>query len=111
LDAEEELVVSQLVLEEVFRNINQKIPGALTAVRNLFANAPITVVENPPQKQINKNLQLADKKDLPILLSAVNYQCDFFVTGNSQDFYISEISSQLKIKIISPRRAVSLAAD
>lgn len=98
-----EIVISELVLEEVIKNISQKIPLVLPLVYRFFQECPITVVKNPSKKRAQKFTGLAQKKDLPILVSALNYQCQFFVTGNKKDFKISSISKQFSLLILNPR--------
>jgi len=98
-----EVVISELVLEEIIRNIEKKVPRALSLVYRFFQEYPITVVKNPKIGQLQKFSELAQKKDLPILVSALNYKCDFFVTGNKKDFKISKIKKQHHLLILNPR--------
>jgi putative PIN family toxin of toxin-antitoxin system len=107
LNNEHEIVVSEIVVQEIFRNIKKKKPQALPPLNRLLGTAPITIVENPKQKKINNNLSLAHKKDLPIIISAVNYQCDYFITGKIKDFNKKPIKEISRIKILSPRQALS----
>ncbi len=109
LEHNKEIVVSKLVIEETFRNIYKKVPQALPALNNFFCSAPITILENPEKKQLNSNLKLADKKDLPIILSAINYNCDYLVTRNVKDFNLKNIKN--KIKILTPQQALSLSFE
>lgn len=103
LHGEFEIVVSELVLEEMIRNIGKKLPTALSSVSQFFQECPVTVIKNPRVKQLRKFTGLAQRKDLPILISALNYQCNFFVTGNKKDFRISKIKTQHHLLVLNPR--------
>lgn len=98
-----EVVISELVLEEIIRNIEKKVSRALSLVYRFFQEYPITVVRNPKIGQLQKFRGLAQKKDLPILVSALNYKCNFFITGNKKDFKISRIKKRHHLLILNPR--------
>jgi len=98
-----EIVVSELVLEEVIKNIGKKLPAALSLVYQFFRECPVTVIKNPKIRQIQRFAGLAQRKDLPILVSVLNYKCNFFVTGNKKDFKISSIKKQHNLLVLSPR--------
>lgn len=90
-----EIVVSELVLEEVITT--------LSLVYQFFRECPVTVIKNPQIRQIQRFAGLAQRKDLPILVSVLNYKCNFFVTGNKKDFKISSIKKQHNLLVLSPR--------
>lgn len=98
-----EIVVSESVLEEIVRNIGEKLPVVLPLVYRFFQEYPITVIKNPKIEQLPEFTGLAQRKDLPILVSALNYRCDFFVTGNKKDFKISRIKKRHHLLILNPR--------
>lgn len=97
------VVISELVLEEIIRNIEKKVPEALFLVYRFFQEYPIIVVRNPKIGQLKKFSELAQKKDLPILISALNYKCGFFITGNKKDFKIAKIKKQHHLSVLNPR--------
>ena len=104
-----EVVISQLVLEEVAINIKKKLPSILPLVHNFFQQYPTVVIKNLSLKALKKHASLADKKDLPILTSALNYKCGYFVTGNIKDFEIGKIKKKCGLKILNPRKMLTLA--
>lgn len=96
------IVISELVLEEILRNIEVKNPSAsLFASEYLKIVNPI-VVKNPNVEVLDKYLGLAHTDDLPILVSAVKYRCGYFITGNIKDFQVESIRKKTKLKIMSP---------
>lgn len=100
-----EVVISQLVLEEIVINVKNKLPSVLPLVYSFFQEYPVTIVRNPAANEFNKYFGLADKKDLPILISALKYGCNYFITGNIRDFKVEEIRKKHSLKIITPGKA------
>jgi len=102
----QKVFISELVLEEVMRNIQIKIPNTLSFFINYLKENKIIVLKNPSATKLLQYSGLAEKHDLPILLSAIEYKCDYFITGNLQDFNLQKIKNKSKIVLISPRRYV-----
>lgn len=97
-----EIVISELVLEEIIHTVREKIPGALPFVIEYINTAKPTVVKNP-QKELHAQYQsFADKKDVPILIAALEYECTYFITGNIKDFNGEQIVKEHGIKILPP---------
>jgi predicted nucleic acid-binding protein len=97
-----EIVICELVLEEILKNIKQKIPDALPLVIEYLKIIKPTVVKNPKKEVALKYKNLASLKDIPILISAFEYRCQYFITGNIKDFKVKLIEKELNLKIIKP---------
>lgn len=95
--------ISELGLEEVIKNIQLKIPSALLFFIDYLKENKITVLKNPSITKLLHYKGLAEKHDLPILVSAIEYKCDYFITGNLSDFDLKKIKYKSKIIIMSPR--------
>ncbi len=78
-------VVSQQVLTEVERNLTVKIPSALPKFHYLVSRC-ITIVPSPSASIINTYNGLADSKDLPILVAAIQAKAPWLVTFNIRHF-------------------------
>jgi conserved hypothetical protein TIGR00305 len=96
------IVICELVLEEILKNIKQKIPDALPLVIEYLKIIKPTVVKNPKKEVALKYKNLASLKDIPILISAFEYRCQYFITGNIKDFKVKLIEKKLNLKIIKP---------
>lgn len=99
-----EVLISQLVLEEIIVNIKDKLPSILSLVYNFFQEYPVTIVKNSSMDELKNHFDLADKKDLPILTSALNYKCNYFITGNIKDFEVGKIKKKYGLKVLTPRK-------
>ena len=102
-----EVVISQLVLEEIIRNIKKKLPRKLENVRSFLITYPLVIVKNPSKKDLTKVEGLAHKKDRPILAAALNYKCRFLITGNLKDFKEKSIKEKFNLEVISLGKASS----
>lgn len=103
-----EIVISELVLEEVIRNIKEKIPKALSLVIEYLNNIRPTVVKIPNKSVISQYKTLAEEKDLPILVSAVEFKCLYFITGNMKDFKVDLIRKKTGLKVLTPSNFLNL---
>ena|SRR3990167_739639 len=97
-----EMVICELVLEEIVRNIKEKIPQALALVIEYFNSVKPTVAKNPLKYEIPAYKGLASIHDLPILISAIDYKCAYFITGNTKDFRSSRIKERFGLQIMAP---------
>ncbi|MEK7091248.1 MAG: putative toxin-antitoxin system toxin component, PIN family [Patescibacteria group bacterium] len=102
-----EVVVSRLVVRELTQNLGSKYPKGLKLVADFFSKFPPEMEDDC--FEIDRKLKnLADLKDLPILLSAYSAKVEYFVTGNIKDFAVKNIFDKLKIKVITPKDFVKL---
>ncbi len=98
------MFISELVLEEVIKNIQLKIPDALSYFVDYLKENKIIVLKNPSSKLLIRYKKLAKFEDLPIIISVVESKCDYFITGNIKDFNIVLINKIFEIKILTPAK-------
>jgi len=78
-------VTSRQVIDEVERNLLEKIPTAMPAFQ-MIINRCLTVVDNPNLTEVNAYHGCADVKDLPILVCARRENCALLTTYNIKHF-------------------------
>ncbi|HQF70203.1 MAG TPA: PIN domain-containing protein [Promineifilum sp.] len=78
-------LTSEQAIVEVERNLAIKLPAKLPAFRLLVARC-LTVVPTPNAVQITPYSGLADRKDLPILVAAIQHDCPLLVTFNVRHY-------------------------
>lgn len=100
-------VINQDVLTEIIRNVQAKAPNKIASLETFLRLTPPLIAKS--SLQIPKKYRaLADKKDLPILLSAHQIGVRIFVTGNTKDFDSKKIEKVLGIKILNPSETIKL---
>ncbi|MEK7079192.1 MAG: PIN domain-containing protein [Patescibacteria group bacterium] len=97
-----ELVLSQLVLEELMRNSKKKMPNLLPFIIDYLDTTKPTVLKNPQREEARLYIGLARLDDLSILVSAIQYHCRYFITGNIKDFQVESIKKKTKLNIMTP---------
>ncbi len=80
-----EALASEQVVTEAERNLEAKLPQALPAFRHLISRC-LTIVPDPDPGDLTPYSGLADPKDLPILVAALQEKCNWLVTFNIRDF-------------------------
>lgn len=78
-------ITSQQVITECERNLSIKIPKALPTYQ-IIVNRCLKIVPDPTITELSPFTGLADPKDLPILVAAVQSQCPWFVTFNLKHY-------------------------
>jgi hypothetical protein len=80
-----EALTCQQVITEAERNLSTKLPPALSAFR-LLVDRCLRVVPDPTPEQLAPHADIANSKDLPILVSTILETCPFLVTFNVRDY-------------------------
>ena len=80
-----EALTSEQVIAEAERNLAEKLPLALPIFR-LIASRCLRVVPDPSLPDLQPYRDLADPKDLPILVAALRESCPWLVTFNVAHF-------------------------
>ncbi|MGD1153844.1 MAG: PIN domain-containing protein [Syntrophales bacterium] len=89
-------------LIEIERNIAKKLPEIMEIYREYFPKIHLKVTPLPKEKDLKRYRGMIDKKDLPVLVSAMNFGADFLVTGDKKDFAKIAGDNRLPLKIVSP---------
>lgn len=98
-------VISKNVLDELVKNISQKIPWRRNELLKFFEACPPEIVKSP--SKIDKDVEkCVDFKDRHIFQACVDANCDIFVTGNLKDFNVNSIYKKYKIRVLSPKQVV-----
>ena len=89
--------VSRQVLDEVERNIRQKIPQALPTLGILLAHISWEIQEDPSPEQFLRWESIIEAKDAPILEAALQIDSDYFLTLNTKDFTpnVAQVSGRM----------------
>lgn len=98
------LLMSEIVIREASKNIHKKFPNFADSLNNFLSNCPFEIIKHLGDSKL-KSISMRDKKDIPILLSAIESRADFFVTGDKDFLEDKKINQQYKNQfiIIAPK--------
>ena len=80
-----EALCPEQVIIEGERNLAVKLPAALSLFHTLVSRC-LQVVPDPLPEALGAHCGLADPKDLPILVTGIEYGCQWLVTFNVNDY-------------------------
>ncbi|MDO8578568.1 MAG: putative toxin-antitoxin system toxin component, PIN family [Dehalococcoidales bacterium] len=96
------VVVSQQVLEEVIRTINEKLPYSLPTLRRLLINTPPEVAADPQLPEIKFWTKILHLGDAAILAAAIAAHPNYFITGDRHFTENSDIIKKTGLTIVTP---------
>lgn len=98
-------VISVRVLDELVKNVRNKLPQQLHKLQALLVSTPPEIALNPMNIP-EKLLPFVSPEDLPIFASAAQADVDYFITGNIRDFKRNKQKKIGKIAVLTPKEAV-----
>lgn len=104
---EVKVVISDLVLEEVERNLSKKTPKALPAFQ-LFKEVLNPEIVSPKKSLVQKVAKIVDIKDAPIVAGAVQAKADYLVSFDRKHIlqHKEDIEANFKIKVSTPDEVI-----
>lgn len=97
------LIVSEVAVTEVRRNLAAKLPDAIPLFEEFLRVVPIRIHTPTPQDR-ERARALADPKDVPILAAAIGAGARLLVTHNVRHFRSGE-----GVRIVRPRTLIEEA--
>jgi predicted nucleic acid-binding protein len=95
-------VTGRFNLIEIERNIGKKIPDALPAYRRYLPKLKLEVISVPTPEELASFKGAVGDKDLPVLVSVINGQADFFMTGDKSLIFQIGSKGGFPFKTVSP---------
>jgi putative PIN family toxin of toxin-antitoxin system len=98
------LWLSRIVIVEARRTLNHRFPSFSLALEEFLATVPIVYAPNPDADEVEKNFTLMrDINDIPIALSAIKSEVDYFVTED-KDYTAPNQPIQAHLRVRLPGR-------
>jgi putative PIN family toxin of toxin-antitoxin system len=98
-----QIVVSQDVLTETERNLEQKAPGKVATYKQLLTVIEPEIVDSPAKEAVWEIEQYVAKKDAPIIAAAIKAQPDYLVTYDRKDLLDPpQVAAQSGLNIVTP---------
>lgn len=108
LRGEVEIIISDLVIEETQRNLENKAPQALPVLQ-LFLESLNPLVISPSKSQVLKISKVIEIKDAPIVAGAMKSKADYLVTYDRKHLlsHKKEIKTNFKLNVVTPDEVVN----
>ncbi|MEA2038744.1 MAG: PIN domain-containing protein [Thermodesulfobacteriota bacterium] len=87
---------------EIERNLKRKMPRAIPTYKRYLPELNLEIIPIPSKKEIQGYYGLTSDKDVPVLVSAIKGNANFFITGDKKHFSKLKEHGRLKFKILSP---------
>jgi len=105
------VVMSQQVLEEVVRTMNEKLPEALPSLRQLLVSVPPEITEDPAPEDVARWDGVIHADDAGVLAAAVAAQPDYLITGDKHFFESPGIAEKTGLQIVTPAQFLECSEE
>ncbi len=102
IDGRLRVVISQQVLQEVVRTINEKLPEALASLRKLLMSSPPEITQDPDPADVSRWAGVVHSDDAGILAAAVAAQPDYLITGDKHFLENPGVADKAGLRIVTP---------
>lgn len=89
-------------LIEIERNIKKKAPAVLPVYNEYLTKLHLEIVPLPSAAEVAMHSGIIADKDIPVLVSAINGQADFLITGDKKHFDKAKIRKAILCRIMNP---------
>ncbi len=96
--------ISVQVLEECRRNLAKKLPSAIAPFEKIVQRCVTVRRKLPDEHSLSLASNQADKKDVPILASALEIKACFLVTFNVKDYWPANTT---RLEVLTPGELLS----
>ncbi len=97
-----DLVISRQVLTKADRNLSDKLPALVPEYRDLLRHLSPRVIEDPVTEEIERAIEIINRKDAPILAAARKAGVDYLVTWSTRHFHKKSVQDHVACKIVIP---------
>lgn len=96
------VVISRQVLEELVRNISEKLPSVLPVLRDMLVSVPPEITPDPSLEAIKQWEAKLALGDAAVLAAAVSANVDYFITRDNHFLASHDLQKNAGIDIIAP---------
>jgi len=101
-------VTGEYNLIEIERNLKRKMPETIPVYERYLPLLDLEVIQIPSGEEIERFGGYISHKDVPVLVSAVNSQAEFLVTGDKRHFSGLRECETLDLKVINPSECMEV---
>ncbi len=96
---------------EIERNLSRKLPAALTVFQEYLPRLNLEIIPLPAYETLVPWFGVTSDKDVPVIVSAIEGEADFLVTGDTRDFGALMQRDDLPFRVLTPAEFVVLAGQ
>lgn len=100
----------QYNIEEIERTINSKLPAVRPVFRDYMSRLKFQIVPLPKREELEGYRGAITDADLPVLVSAIQCEADYLVTGDKKHFGGLKGRKDIPVKICSPSEFIDIVA-
>jgi len=94
------IILSTYIIDELKRVTKKKFPARYDSMESRLKRIPYVLLYTPETINASDYPYIRDKKDLPILVSALNEDVDVIITGD-EDFAAVEIDEPVFFQLVN----------
>ena len=103
------IVVSRYVLEEVERNLREKVPRAVRAFQEFVTLLSPEIADDPSPSELKEAASYINLKDAPIVVAAVRAEVEYLVTLDRRHFVQDpKVAERSGLNIVTPNELVAI---
>ncbi|MBW2312149.1 MAG: hypothetical protein JRF35_13960 [Deltaproteobacteria bacterium] len=93
-------------IHEIERALRRKAPKVIPVYQTYIPGLNLEVVPIPAKEELKPYHGYTSEKDVPVLVSAINGNADFLVTGDKKDFSGLKHFKDIMLQILSPSECI-----
>jgi len=93
-------------LIEIKRNLKKKMPSLLPLFKAYLPKLNLKVIPLPRPKDVRDFSGQIAEKDIPVLISAIQSDADFLVTGDKQHFGKMKELNEYPFRVVTPSELI-----
>ena len=101
-------IAGQYNVLEIEGALRRKAPEVIPIYQTYLPKLNLEIIPIPLKEELGPYHAYTSDKDVPVLVSAINGNADFLVTGDKKDFDKLKRSNDIKIKILSPSEFIEV---
>ena len=96
---------------EIERALRRKAPKVIPIYQTYHPELNLEIIPIPAKEELKPYHGYTSEKDVPVLVSAINGNADFLVTGDKKDFAKLKHINDIPIRILSPPECIEAVGE
>ena len=101
-------LTSRTVIQEVHRNIMDKMPQNISGYANFIKSSQVTIIDRPDDKNVTRWYSVIEQKDAHVLASGKVSKADYLVTLDRKHFMLEQVKKSVPFIIVTPKELIEI---